>query len=145
MPATLPRTLFFYLAIGLGQGLLLWWAQIPGLFEQSLASLAWALVVLALVGGLGLQLLAGQARVRGALVLLAGLAVLMALITGGLWWQTRPQEAHGSSGATLLRLSWGLVNCGVTKLVRGGDGIRLSTLNGHAHFEGPHAALITYR
>lgn len=108
MPATLPRTLFFYLAIGLGQGLLLWWAQIPGLFEQSLASLAWALVVLALVGGLGLQLLAGQARVRGALVLLAGLAVLMALITGWLWWQTRPQEAHGSSGATLLRLSWGL-------------------------------------
>ena len=44
-----------------------------------------------------------------------------------------------------VRLSWGLVNCGVTKLVRGGDGIRLSTLNGHAHFEGPHAALITYR
>ena len=71
MPATLPRTLYFYLAIGLGQGLLLWWAQIPGLFEQSLASLAWALVVLALVGGLGLQLLAGQARMRGA-QLLAG-------------------------------------------------------------------------
>jgi len=44
-----------------------------------------------------------------------------------------------------FRLSWGLVNCGVTKLVRGRDGVRLSTLNGHAHFEGEHAALVTYR
>lgn len=44
-----------------------------------------------------------------------------------------------------FRLNWGLVNCGVTKLVRGRDGVRLSTLNGHAHFEGAHAALITYR
>ena len=44
-----------------------------------------------------------------------------------------------------FRLSWGLVNCGVTKLVRGREGVRLSTLNGHAHFEGEHAALVTYR
>jgi broad specificity phosphatase PhoE len=44
-----------------------------------------------------------------------------------------------------FRLNWGLVNCGVTKLVRGRDGIRLSTLNGHAHFEGEHAGLVTYR
>jgi len=44
-----------------------------------------------------------------------------------------------------FRLNWGLVNCGVTKLVRGRDGIHLSTLNGHAHFEGEHAALVTYR
>ena len=44
-----------------------------------------------------------------------------------------------------FRLSWGLVNCGVTKLVRGRDGVRLSTLNGHAHFEGEHAGLVTYR
>ena len=43
------------------------------------------------------------------------------------------------------RLSFGLVNCGVTKLVRGRDGVRLSTLNGHAHFEGEHAGLVTYR
>ena len=43
------------------------------------------------------------------------------------------------------RLSFGLVNCGVTKLVRGRDGVRLSTLNGHAHFEGGHAGLVTYR
>lgn len=43
------------------------------------------------------------------------------------------------------RLSWGLVNCGVTKLVRGAEGVRLSTLNGHAHFEGEHAGLVTYR
>ena len=44
-----------------------------------------------------------------------------------------------------FRLNWGLVNCGVTKLVRGADGLRLSTLNGHAHFEGEHASLVTYR
>ena len=44
-----------------------------------------------------------------------------------------------------FRLNWGLVNCGVTKLVRGREGLGLSTLNGHAHFEGEHAALITYR
>lgn len=44
-----------------------------------------------------------------------------------------------------FRLNWSLVNCGVTKLVRGRDGLRLSTLNGHAHFEGEHAALVTYR
>ena len=43
------------------------------------------------------------------------------------------------------RLNWGLVNCGVTKLVRGREGVRLSTLNGHAHFEGEHAELVTYR
>ena len=44
-----------------------------------------------------------------------------------------------------FRLNWGLVNCGVTKLVRGRDGLRLSTFNGHAHFEGEHASLVTYR
>lgn len=44
-----------------------------------------------------------------------------------------------------FRLSWGLVNCGVTKLVRGRKGLGLSTLNGHAHFEGEHAGLVTYR
>lgn len=44
-----------------------------------------------------------------------------------------------------FRLNSGLVNCGVTKLVRGRAGISLSTLNGHAHFEGEHAGLVTYR
>lgn len=44
-----------------------------------------------------------------------------------------------------VRLNWGLVNCGVTKLVRGREGVGLSTLNGHAHFEGEHAGLVTYR
>ena len=43
------------------------------------------------------------------------------------------------------RLSFGLVNCGVTKLVNGRDGLRLSTLNGHAHFEDDQAGLVTYR
>lgn len=48
-------------------------------------------------------------------------------------------DSHG------FHLNWGLVNCGVTKLVRGREGVRLSTLNGHAHFEGEHAGLVTYR
>lgn len=43
------------------------------------------------------------------------------------------------------RLSFGLVNCGVTKLVRGREGLRLSTLNGHAHFEHDPSTLVTYR
>jgi broad specificity phosphatase PhoE len=42
-------------------------------------------------------------------------------------------------------LSWGLVNCGMTKLIAGRRGNHLSTLNCHAHFEGSHADLITYR
>ena len=55
------------------------------------------------------------------------------------------QDLLGIPDAEGYRLSWGLVNCGVTKLVRGADGLRLSTLNGHAHFEGEHASLVTYR
>lgn len=42
-------------------------------------------------------------------------------------------------------LNWTLVNCGITKLISGKRGIRLSTLNCHAHFEGIKANLLTYR
>lgn len=44
-----------------------------------------------------------------------------------------------------FRLSWALVNCGVTKVLHGSRGLVLSTVNEHAHFEGKHRALITYR
>jgi len=48
-------------------------------------------------------------------------------------------DSHG------YRLNWVLVNAGVTKLISGRDGVRLSTLNEHAHFAGEHSGLITYR
>lgn len=107
MPALLLRSPLFYLAIGLGQGLLLGWVQSLGLFQPVQVSLAWALLVMALVAGLGVQLLAGQTRLRGALFLLGGLAVLMGGVTGSLLWLTRPLDAP-AGGSSLLRLSWGL-------------------------------------
>jgi broad specificity phosphatase PhoE len=45
----------------------------------------------------------------------------------------------------LPRLIASLVNCGLTKVVVGASGPRLSTLNDHAHFEGADRRLITYR
>jgi broad specificity phosphatase PhoE len=38
-----------------------------------------------------------------------------------------------------------VVNCGVTKLLVGRSGVTLSTFNNHAHFDGEHASLVTYR
>ncbi|MBC9252642.1 hypothetical protein A9179_20445 [Pseudomonas alcaligenes] len=101
------RSLFFYLAIGLAQGLLLWWGLSLGDASRWLASLACALITLSLVGGLGLQLLGGHSRERGALTLLAALAGLMALISGWLFWQARPFDDSGSDDAQLL-VSWSL-------------------------------------
>ena len=47
--------------------------------------------------------------------------------------------------ARVLDLQWGLVNCGVTKIVTGRRGLRVASLNEHGHFEGARARLITYR
>jgi broad specificity phosphatase PhoE len=47
--------------------------------------------------------------------------------------------------ASVPRLMATLVNCGITKLVFGGSGLRLSTLNDHSHFEGESRALVSYR
>jgi broad specificity phosphatase PhoE len=47
--------------------------------------------------------------------------------------------------AGVPRLMASLVNCGITKLVFGSLGLRLSTLNDHSHFEGESRALVTYR
>jgi broad specificity phosphatase PhoE len=47
--------------------------------------------------------------------------------------------------AHAFRLSWTLANCAVTKVIYGQRGLHLSTVNEHAHFEGAHAELITYR
>ncbi len=43
------------------------------------------------------------------------------------------------------RIARTLVNAGVTKVLHGAAGTRLSTLNDHAHFEGERRSLITYR
>lgn len=43
------------------------------------------------------------------------------------------------------RFNFSIVNCSITKLVTGKRGITLSSFNGHAHFEGEHASLVTYR
>ncbi len=47
--------------------------------------------------------------------------------------------------ANAFRLNWTLANAGITKLIYSSQAIYLSTLNDHAHFEGAHADLITYR
>ncbi|MEP6940798.1 MAG: histidine phosphatase family protein [Rudaea sp.] len=44
-----------------------------------------------------------------------------------------------------FKLNWTHVNCGVTKLISGRQGVSLSTFNGYAHFAGAHAELVTYR
>lgn len=44
-----------------------------------------------------------------------------------------------------LRLNWTIANASVTKLIYSDRGVYLSTLNEHAHFEGMHRELITYR
>jgi broad specificity phosphatase PhoE len=43
------------------------------------------------------------------------------------------------------RMNWTMANCGVTKVIYGERSRYLSTLNEHAHFEGAHSKLITYR
>jgi broad specificity phosphatase PhoE len=47
--------------------------------------------------------------------------------------------------ADTLRLSSRLANAAITKLVCSDGAVYLSTLNEHGHFEGEHAALMTYR
>jgi hypothetical protein len=45
----------------------------------------------------------------------------------------------------MLPLSYLIANASVTKLLAGSSGIKLSTLNEHAHFEGSQAKYLTYR
>jgi broad specificity phosphatase PhoE len=51
----------------------------------------------------------------------------------------------GMPDAEAPRIAWTLVNAGVTKLLHGPGGTRLSSLNEHAHFEGERRSLVTYR
>jgi broad specificity phosphatase PhoE len=49
------------------------------------------------------------------------------------------------SDGRALQLPVALTNCGVTKMIYGARGTRLSTLNEHAWFEGAARRLLTYR
>lgn len=44
-----------------------------------------------------------------------------------------------------FKLNWTLVNCAVTKVLVGSQGLHLSCVNDHAHLEGSGPRLITYR
>lgn len=51
----------------------------------------------------------------------------------------------GLDTAATLRLNWTLVNAGVSRIAIGRTGPRLASLNEHAHFEGQHSSLLSYR
>jgi broad specificity phosphatase PhoE len=55
------------------------------------------------------------------------------------------QELLGLADEHAFRITWTLVNCGVTKVLTTRRGLQLSTVNEHAHFEGRHRSLISYR
>lgn len=74
-------------------------------------------------------LVARLGRSRTALVFTSGGPI--AAIAGALLGV--PEDAR-------LHIAGQLVNAGVTKLVAGARGVRLSTLNDHAHFDGPTVA-----
>ncbi len=80
------------------------------------------------------RLHASLAKTQGALVFTSGGPI--AAVCGGLL---------KLSGEETLRLNSRLANAAVTKLVCSERGASLSTLNEHAHFEGEHAAFMTYR
>lgn len=49
------------------------------------------------------------------------------------------------SDENAFRLNWTLANAAISKLIYSSHALNLSTVNDHAHFEGEHARLITYR
>jgi broad specificity phosphatase PhoE len=55
------------------------------------------------------------------------------------------QHLLGTPDREAFRLTWALVNAGVTKVLLTSRGPVLSTVNDHAHFEGERRELITYR
>lgn len=55
------------------------------------------------------------------------------------------QGLMGLSIEAAFRLNWTLANAGVSRLGIGRSGVRVLSLNEHAHFEGAHSSLLTYR
>jgi broad specificity phosphatase PhoE len=89
-----------------------------------------------------------RGRVRAALgrvnAALAKSEATLAFTSGGPIAAVCGSLLHLSDDDT-LRLNARLANAAVTKLVCSEGAIHLSTMNEHAHFEGEHAALMTYR
>ena len=77
---------------------------------------------------------ASLAKSQGAMVFTSGGPI--AVICGALL---------NLAGEDVLQVNSKLANASVTKLVCSPSSIHLSTLNEHAHFEGPDGGLITYR
>ena len=80
------------------------------------------------------RLVARVGKAQTALVFTSGGAISVVL-----------RKLLGLEDTRTLVLSATLANASVTKLIVGGRGITLSTMNEHAHFEGEHKRLITYR
>ncbi|HEX4872176.1 MAG TPA: histidine phosphatase family protein [Nevskiaceae bacterium] len=55
------------------------------------------------------------------------------------------QALLGLPDPGVAQLNWTLANAGITKVLVGQQGLRLSSLNEHSAFEGEHAALLSYR
>jgi broad specificity phosphatase PhoE len=88
------------------------------------------------------------ARVEDALARLAlrvGKAQTALVFTSGGAISVVLRKLLGLEDTRALVLSATLANASTTKLIVGGRGITLSTMNEHAHFEGEHKHLITYR
>jgi broad specificity phosphatase PhoE len=80
------------------------------------------------------RLVARMGKSQTALVFTSGGAISVVL-----------RKLLGLEDTRTMVLSATLANASVTKLIVGGRGITLSTVNEHAHFEGAHKRLITYR
>lgn len=51
----------------------------------------------------------------------------------------------GAPDASWLEINRVIANCSITKLIRGRQGLHLSTFNEHSHFEGETRSLLTFR
>lgn len=89
-----------------------------------------------------------QARVEGALGRLTGSLgkgqTALVFTSGGVIGAVC-RGLLGLSDADTFRLSWTLANASLTKVLVGGRGLTLSTLNEHGHLESVGPELVTYR
>lgn len=80
------------------------------------------------------RLVARLGRSRSALVFTSGGVISVVC-----------RKLLGLSDTRAVLLSQSIANASVTKLIAGGSGVTLSTLNEHGHFEGGDPGLVTYR
>ncbi len=89
-----------------------------------------------------------SARVSGALTKLhesLGKSQTALVFTSGGAISAVAQRMLHLDDRNTFRLNWIIANAGLTKLIYSERGLYLSALNDHAHFEGAHSRLITYR